>query len=151
MNKRENVRAAVDLHCLGLTYPQLHAASAAQASAAVESELDQQLSQESAAYAAAMGSLVSEQRNVPGPEAAGHLALGTLARQQPLAERAVPADVHESPSGTPTARRSARLRSGFSASSSGGLAESGHSPSAGKCIWCCLRLTYLAAFWLLPC
>lgn len=148
MNKRENVRAAVDLHCLGLTYPQLHAASAAQASAAVESELDQQLSQqlsqESAAYAAAVTNLVSEQRQAPGPEAAGHLAPGTLAGHQPIAERAVAADVHESPSGTPTARRSARLRTGFSAGSSGGLAELQHSPSAGKCQLCCLLLAYHA-------
>ena len=136
MNKRENVRAAVDLHCLGLTYPQLHAASAAQLSAAAETELDQQLSQqlsqESAAYAAAVGSLAAEHRHVSGPEAAGHLAPGTLTGQQPLLQGAASSDVPESPTGTPTARRSSRLRTGFgTAGSASALAES-EPPSAGS-------------------
>lgn len=47
MNKRENVRAAVDLHCLGLTYPQLHAAQSL-----VVAESDQ--THQSAALASAM-------------------------------------------------------------------------------------------------
>lgn len=125
MNKRENVRAAVDLHCLGLTYPQLHAANAAQPSGAIESEL----SHESAACAAAMSSVPAEPCELPGPEAAGHLVPGTLAGQQVSAETATMSHAPESPSETPTNRRSARLRGAFGAAAK--ASESEQSPSAG--------------------
>lgn len=125
MNKRENVRAAVDLHCLGLTYPQLHAANAAQFSAAAESEL----SHEAAAFAAAMNSLPAEPCQIPGPEAAGYLVPGTLAGQQVSAEAAPFSHGHEFPAETAITRRSARLQSAFGAAA--GVAEFGLSPSAG--------------------
>lgn len=125
MNKRENVRAAVDLHCLGLTYPQLIAANAAQSSAAPESEL----SHEAAAFAAAMSSLPPEPCQIHGPEAAGHLVPGTLAGQQVSAEAAPLRHVRESPSETASTRRSARLRSALGAAEE--VAEIGQSPSAG--------------------
>ena len=142
MNKRENVRAAVDLHCLGLTYPQLHAASAAQSSAAAKSEL----SHEAAAFAAAVSSLPAEPCQIPGPEAAGHLVPGTLAGQRVSAEAASMSRGHESPSETATIRRSARLRSAFG--SAEGVAGFGLSPSAGTSQFCaacadcnCLAMT----------
>ena len=115
MNKRENVRAAVDLHCLGLTYPQLHAANAAQSSVA-------------GAFAAAMSSLRAEPCQIPGPEAARHLVPETLAAQQASVEAASSSRGHESPSETIT-RRSARLRSAFGLA--GRVAEISQSSSAG--------------------
>ena len=125
MNKRENVRAAVDLHCLGLTYPQLHAANAAQYSAAAESEL----SHDAAAFAAAMSSLPAEPCQTPGPKAAGHFVPGTLAGLQVSAEAASLSHGHESPAETGTTRRSARLQSAFGAAAE--VVEFGLSPSAG--------------------
>lgn len=113
------MRAAVDLHCLGLTYPQLHAASAAQSSAAAESEL----SHGAAAFAAA------EPCQIPGPEAAGRLVPGALPGQQMSVEVASFSHGHESPSETATICRSARLQSAFGAAA--GVARFGLSPNAG--------------------
>lgn len=103
----------MDLHCLGLTYPQLHAAQSL-----LVAESDQ--SRESTS---------SEACHIPGPEAAGHLVPGTLAGQQVSAEAASLSRGHESPSETPTARRSARLRTGFGAAE--GLPHFDQSSSAG--------------------
>lgn len=126
MNKRENVRAAVDLHCLGLTYPQLHAAQSLAVAGSDQTH-------ESAAFAAAMSSLPAEPcqipGQIPGPEAAGHLVPGTLAGQQVSAEAAALSHGHESASETPTARRSARLRTAFGAADA--LPHCDQSSSAG--------------------
>ena len=140
MNKRENVRAAVDLHCLGLSPSQAQAGTSAQPEATQppECELEQQLSEESGTFASAGGGLLSEQRQsrqAPGPEAAGHLASGTLSGLHFSDGPSSFSDVPESPSETPLARRSSRFRpSQFGLSGSAvhsELPESEHPPSAG--------------------
>lgn len=113
MNKRGNVRAAVDLHCLGLSPCQTQAQpGGTQAYGAAESETEQQVSGDSGSFAAAAGSMASEQRlslAALGSEAASHLASGTLSGLQLSGDPALQSDVPESPLGTPSARRSSRL------------------------------------------
>ena len=147
MKKRENVRAAVDLHCLGLSPSQSQVQpEGTQHSGAVEPELEQRLSGESGAAAAVGGGAGAEQRQALqalGPEAAGHLALGTLSGSQFSGEPSSFSDVPESPLGAAAARRSSRLRPGFAPSSSAmhsDLPESELPPSAGP-----LQLTLLTA------
>ena len=141
MKKRENVRAAVDLHCLGLSPSQSQVQpEGTQHSGAVEPELEQRLSGESGAAAAVGGGAGAEQRQALqalGPEAAGHLALGTLSGSQFSGEPSSFSDVPESPLGAAAARRSSRLRPGFAPSSSAmhsDLPESELPPSAGPSI-----------------
>ncbi len=116
MNKRGNVRAAVDLHCLGLSPSQTQAQpGGTQPFGGAESETEQQISEdkESGPFAAAVaGSTASEQRlslAALGSEAASHLASGTLSGPQLSGDPASHSDVPESPLGTPSARRSSRL------------------------------------------
>ena len=137
MNKRGNVRAAVDLHCLGLSPSQTQAQpGSTQPFGAAESETEQQISEESGPFAAAAGSMGSEQRlslAALGSEAASHLASGTLSGS---GDPALQSDVPESPLGTPSARRSSRLGpSRFGSTGSvlpSELQETDQPPSAGQ-------------------
>ena len=140
MNKRENVRAAVDMHCLGLSPSQ-----AQQEVTAAETELEQQRSAGSGAFPARAGSGYSieqiqqmQAQQASGPEAAGHLAPGTLSERQFSGEGSVYSDAPESPSGTRSSRRSSRLKP---SQSEGGpsvsalhpeLPEHDQPPSAGR-------------------
>ena len=143
MNKRENVRAAVDLHCLGLTPSQPQAGATtqpqrAQPTATLDSELEQQFSQESGALAdpAASGFTSEHRQGQEGPEAAGHLAPGTLSGVQFPEEPSLLSDMPESPSETALTQRCGRLRpSQFGPASlalHSQLPEADHPPSAGQ-------------------
>ena len=140
MNKRGNVRAAVDLHCLGLSPSQTQAQpGGTQPFGAAESETEQQFSEESGPFAAAAGSMDSEQRQslaALGSEAASHLASGTLSSPQLSGGPASHSDVPDSPLGTPSARRSSRLGpSRFGPAASvvpSELQETDEPPSAGQ-------------------
>ncbi|KAA6429110.1 MAG: hypothetical protein FRX49_01220 [Trebouxia sp. A1-2] len=143
MNKRGNVRAAVDLHCLGLSPCQTQAQpGGTQAYGAAESETEQQVSGDSGSFAAAAGSMASEQRlslAALGSEAASHLASGTLSGLQLSGDPALQSDVPESPLGTPSARRSSRLGpSRFAPPGSvmpSAMQETDEPPSAGDHDW----------------
>ncbi|DBB05642.1 TPA: hypothetical protein ACH3X1_012259 [Trebouxia sp. C0004] len=140
MNKRGNVRAAVDLHCLGLSPSQTQGGT--QPFGAAESETEQQISEQSGPFAAAAGSTGSEQRQslaALGSEAALHLASRTLSGPQLSGDPASQSDVPESPMGTPSACKSARLGpSGFGPAGSvvpSELQETDEPPSAGDHDW----------------
>ncbi len=156
MNKRGNVRAAVDLHCLGLSPSQTHAQpGGTQPFGGAESETEQQISEdkESGPFAAAAGSIGSEQRlssAALGSEAASHLASGTLSGPQLSGDPALHSDVPESPLGTPSARRSSRLGpSRFAPPGSvmpSELQETDEPPSAGPTPTCKLCECHMRNF-----
>lgn len=143
MNKRGNVRAAVDLRCLGLTPSQAQGQPrGTQPSGAADSEIEQQFPEESGPFAAAAGSMGSEQRQslaALGSEAASYLASGTLSGPQLSGDPASHTDVPESPLGTPSARRSSRLGpSRFGPAGSvvpSELQETNERPSTGDHDW----------------
>ena len=117
MNKRENVRAAVDMHCLGLSPSQAQPTASTQAEAThAEAEAEHPLPTGPGVFTIRVGGGYSlhllQPPQTAGPEAAGHLALGTLSGPQ-LSGGSTMSDVplsSGSQSGAPSARRSSRFR-----------------------------------------
>ena len=142
MNKRENVRAAVDMHCLGLSPSQTQPPATTHSEPTkAEPEAEHQLPTGPGVFAVRVGGGYSVEQLQPhqisGPEAAGHLAPGTLSGPQ-LSGASTMSDAPESPSGGLSARRSSRLRpSQFEAGPSTSashpeLPELDQPPSAGE-------------------